>query len=204
MELVSATGNRLWYPRLSAPFSNLKAEIMALDLPMCVTNGAWFAKLEGKIFMGFCSVVLVASMSLQVVLTQINEFNARNFDLLFAQFYSPRLEVFQHPNFSELRDLILLLNDRDVSAEEKRTTIANVIAGHNKNMFPDLEVLRGHVKKQFASPQELHVDVLEQASFENYVVTFERKKRDGIIVDAADIYYVEDGMILKMWVAKAP
>lgn len=153
--------------------------------------------------MELCSMVLVASMSLQVVLTQIQEFNGRNFDLLFSKFFSPKLEVYQHPDFSELRELIVTLNDKSLSAESKRAAIEATIAGHDTNIFPDLEVLRGHVKKQFASPLELHVDILEQASFENYVVLFEQKRRDGIIVDAMDIYYVEDGSIRKMWIAKA-
>ena len=151
-----------------------------------------------------CATLLTVAMSLQVVLTQIEEFNNRSFDLLFADYYSPRLEVYSHPNFSQLKELIGILNDKSVSLESKENAIKAAISGHDQNLFPDLEVLRGHVKKQFASPLEMHIDVLEQASLGSYVVLYERKKRDGIIVDAIDIYYVEDGAIRKMWIAKAP
>lgn len=149
-----------------------------------------------------CGLVLSMSVSLQIALKQLEEFNARNFDLLFAEFYHPQLEVYEHTNFNQLRELMITLNDPNLQSSEKDMAIASAIAGYDKNLFPDLEVLRGHVKKQFASSLEMHVKVLEQAAHGNYAVLFERKKRDGLIVDAVDIYYIEDGMIRKMWIAK--
>lgn len=150
-----------------------------------------------------CSLLLTVGMSLQIALSQIQEFNGRNFDLLFSKFYSPQLEVYQHPGFSQLRELIVILNEDSIGSAEKENAIEIAIKGHDRNLFPDLDILRGHVRKQFASPQELHVDVLEQAEFGNYAVLFERKKRDGIVVDAVDIYYIENGLIRKMWIAKS-
>lgn len=150
-----------------------------------------------------CSLIMAVSMSLQIALTQIQEFNGRNFDLLFSKFYSPQLEVYQHPDFFILKGLIIILNDKSIPLATKEHALSAAIEGHDHNIFPDIEVLKGHVKKQFASPLELHVDVLEQASIGNYAVLFERKKRDGIVVDAVDVYYIENGMIRKMWIAKA-
>lgn len=154
--------------------------------------------------MSLCAFLLAAVMgsNSSIVLNQLREFNARNFDVLFSKYFSPDLEVFQHPDFSELRRLIRTL-DLKIPDDAKREAIENSIHGYDQNIFPDLEVLKGHVRKQFASPQEMHIDVLEHSAFGNYVITVERKKRDGIIVDAVDIYYIENGMIRKMWIAKA-
>jgi hypothetical protein len=187
-------------------FLELTLDVLGENTPAnAVVIGVGRRSRRDALMKGLCALALTATMNvnLQIVMTHIQEFNQRNFDLLFSKYFSPQLEVYQQPHFMQMRELIRTLNDPGTEHQVKEKALEAAIAGHDQNMFPDLEILKGHVKRQFASEQELHIDVLEQAAFKNYVVTFERKKRDGIVVDAVDIYFLEDGMIRKMWIAKA-
>ena len=83
---------------------------------------------------GLCALALAATMNLnvQVVTTQIQEFNRRNFDLLFSKFFSPQLEVYQQPDYPQMRELIRTLNDPRIEHQAKEEAIEAAIEGHDQ------------------------------------------------------------------------
>ena len=147
--------------------------------------------------------ISMGSTSVNVVRQSTEAFNNRNYEKLFTEYYADNMEVRWHPDWQVFAKVLDDLKDPNINKEEKLHLIENgIVSVPGELAYENMDAIRAQIKKQFESTEDLAADIIELDGIGPYAILHQRKARLGETVEGYILYYIVDGRIQSLWMAK--